>query len=140
MSRLDELKKQYPELNVTMFDVFKAMDPTSSYKYFPLLCKIFSKRWRMNEQYPKDEVPKVIMEYRTFLTNLGINTKGFSENQNYFVRYLMDFYPNSHFETLRDFVSLMENLSPCLIFNCASSSSVNLTQTSPVGSIVFLII
>jgi hypothetical protein len=109
MSRLDELKKQYPELNVTMFDVFKAIDPTSSYKYFPLLCKIFSKRWRINEQYPKDQVPKVIMEYRTLLTNLGINTKGFSENQNYFVRYLMDFYPNSHFETLRDFVSLMEN-------------------------------
>ena len=109
MSRLDELKKQYPELNVTMFDVFKAIDPTSSYKYFPLLCKIFSKRWRINEQYPKDEIPKVTMEFRTLLTNLGINTQSFSENQNYFLRHLMDFYPNNHFETLREFISLMES-------------------------------
>jgi hypothetical protein len=109
MSRLDELKKQYPELNVTMFDVFKAMDPTSSYKYFPLLCKIFSKRWRITEQYPKDEAPKVIMEYKTLLTSLGINTEGFGENQNYFLRHLMDFYPNNHFETLKEFMSLVEN-------------------------------
>ena len=109
MSRLDELKKQYPELNVTMFDVFKSMDPTSSYKYFPLLCKIFSIRWRINEQYPKDEIPKVTMEFRTLLTSFGINTQNFSENQNYFLRHLMDFYPNNHFETLREFISLMEN-------------------------------
>lgn len=109
MSRLDELKKQYPELNVTMFDVFKAMDPTSSYKYFPLLCKIFSKRWRINEQYPSEEVPKAIMEHRTFLTNLGIDTQKLNENQTYFLRHLMDFYPNAHFETFREFINLMEN-------------------------------
>jgi hypothetical protein len=109
MSRLDELKKQYPELNVTMFDVFKAMDPTSSYKYFPLLCKIFSKRWRINEQYPTEEVPKSIMEHRTFLTNLGIDTQKLNENQTYFLRHLMDFYPNAHFETFREFINLMEN-------------------------------
>ena len=109
MSRLDELKKQYPELNVTVFDLFKAMDPTSSYKYFPLLCKIFSKRWRIDEQYPKDEVSKVMMEYRTLLTNLGINIKNLNENQIYFLRLLMDFYPNNHFETMREFITLMEN-------------------------------
>ena len=109
MSRLDELKKQFPELNVTMFDVFKSMDPTGSYKYFPLFCKIFGSRWKMTEQYPKEDVPKVTMEYRTFLSNLGFDIKNLNLNQIYFIRHLIDFYPNSHLETLREFVSLMEN-------------------------------
>ena len=108
MSRLDELKKQYPELNLTMFDLFKSMDPTDTYKYFPLFCKIFSKRWKIKEQYSNGEAPKVIMEYKTFFTNLGINTKVFSENQIYFLRHLMDFYPNNHFETMREFMHLIQ--------------------------------
>jgi hypothetical protein len=109
MSRIDELKKQYPELNITMFDVFKSLDPTSSYKYIPLFCKIFGKRWRMTEQHSKDEVSKMTMEYRTFLSNLGLEVKHLSDNQAYFLRHLIDFYPNNHFETFREFISLMEN-------------------------------
>ena len=38
MSRLDELKKQYPELNVTMFDMMNKLDTSKSYKYLPLFC------------------------------------------------------------------------------------------------------
>lgn len=109
MSRIEELKKQYPELNVTMFDVFKAMDPTNSYKYFPLFCKIFSKRWRLNEQYPKDEIPKVTMEFKTILTRLGMDIENFTPNQSYVLRHLMDFYPNEHFEIFREFINLVEN-------------------------------
>ena len=48
MSRIDELKKQFPELNMTMFDLFKRIDTTSTYKYFPLLCKIFGKRFNLS--------------------------------------------------------------------------------------------
>jgi len=109
MSRLDELKKQYPELNVTMFDLFKSMDPTNSYKYIPLLCKIFGKKWRMDEQHEKEELPKLIIEYRTYLSNLGMDVKKLNDNQTYFIRHLIDFYPSNHYETFREFISLMEN-------------------------------
>lgn len=108
MSRLSELKKQYPELNLTMFDLFKSMDPTSSYKYFPLFCKIFGKRFRIKEQYLPDEIQKVSMEQKTILTNLGLQTEGLDSNQIYFLRNIMDFHPNEHFEIIREFVNLIE--------------------------------
>ena len=108
MSRLNELKKQFPELNTTMFDLFKSMDPTSTYKYFPLLCKVFGKRFKIKEQYPKEEIYKVPMQLRTLLNDLGVDTKNFNENQLYFLRMMVDFYPNEHFETVRQFISLME--------------------------------
>ena len=45
MSRIDELKKQYPELNVTIFDMMTRIDTSKSYKYLPLLCKIFGQKF-----------------------------------------------------------------------------------------------
>ena len=45
MSRLDELKKQYPELNVTVFDMMTRLDVSKTYKYLPLFCKIFGVRF-----------------------------------------------------------------------------------------------
>ena len=35
MSRLTEIKKQYPELNITIIDLFNKIDGTKSYKYLP---------------------------------------------------------------------------------------------------------
>ena len=49
MSRLDELKKQYPELNITVFDMMTRLDTSKSYKYLPLMCKIFGKRYNPSE-------------------------------------------------------------------------------------------
>ena len=47
MSRIDELKKEYPELNITIFDIFKRMDNSKSYKYTALMCKIFSEKYTL---------------------------------------------------------------------------------------------
>ena len=41
MSRINELKKQYPELNITMFDLMVRLDTTKTHKYLPLMCKIY---------------------------------------------------------------------------------------------------
>ena len=108
MSRLDQLKKQYPELNVTIFDVFKRMDPSGTYKYIPLFCKILGKRFQMKNQYPHKDIPKAMMEIRTFLSKLGVDTVGLTDSQMYFIRLIVDFYPNNHFETIREFISMME--------------------------------
>jgi hypothetical protein len=109
MSRLDELKKQYPELNLTVLDLFQIMDPTTTYKYFPLFCKIFGNRFKVRKNYSNDDIQKECMAFRTFFSNLGMDTKNLNENQIYFFRLLIDFFPTSHFETIREFITLMEN-------------------------------
>ena len=44
MSRLDKLKEQHPELNITIIDIIGMIDPTDTYKYSEFLIKIL-KRW-----------------------------------------------------------------------------------------------
>lgn len=55
MSRLDELKKQYPELNITLLDVLKRMDSSKSYKYMALICKIFSERFDLKKSNNQED-------------------------------------------------------------------------------------
>jgi len=42
MSRIDELKKQHPNLNVSLIDIVRSIDPTSTYKYLPFLIKMLN--------------------------------------------------------------------------------------------------
>ena len=39
MSRLDKLKEQHPELNITVIDLIRIIDPTDTYKYCDFLIK-----------------------------------------------------------------------------------------------------
>ena len=48
MSRLDKLKEQHPDLNVSVIDIISYLDPTDSYKYLDFLVKNFK---RDNEYY-----------------------------------------------------------------------------------------
>lgn len=45
MSRLTELKKQYPHLTLSFFDLMVKMDKSKTYKYLPLLCKLFNSKF-----------------------------------------------------------------------------------------------
>jgi|LakMenEpi03Aug12_release.lakeMendotaPanAssembly.Ray.scaffolds.fasta_scaffold599384_2 hypothetical protein len=47
MSRLDKLKEQHPELNITLIDLIGMIDPTDTYKYSEFLIKIL-KNWYVN--------------------------------------------------------------------------------------------
>jgi len=47
MSRLDKLKEQHPELNITIIDIIGMIDPTDTYKYSEFLIKIL-KNWYDN--------------------------------------------------------------------------------------------
>lgn len=44
MSRLDKLKEQHPELNISIIDLIGLIDPTNTYKYCEFLIKIL-KNW-----------------------------------------------------------------------------------------------
>jgi hypothetical protein len=47
MSRLDKLKEQHPELNISVIDLIGMIDPTDTYKYSEFLIKIL-KNWYVN--------------------------------------------------------------------------------------------
>jgi hypothetical protein len=48
MSRLDKLKEQHPDLNVSLIDIITSLDPTGTYKYTDFLIKNFK---RDNQYY-----------------------------------------------------------------------------------------
>jgi hypothetical protein len=64
MSRLDKLKEQHPELNISVMDVLGGIDPTNTYKYTEFLVKKFK------EFYD---------EYDDWMIGLGMEMMG-SEN------------------------------------------------------------
>jgi hypothetical protein len=43
MSRLDKLKEQHPDLNISILDIITSLDPTNTYKYTEFLIKNFKK-------------------------------------------------------------------------------------------------
>lgn len=110
MSRIDELKKQFPELNISMFDVFKLMDTSKSYKYHQLLCKIMGKRFKLESQYEKDVyLDKELVGLEELLTNRGISTKNLNKNEVLFISQLTDFFSNDTFTTIKEFIHYMDN-------------------------------
>ena len=109
MSRLDELKKQYPELNITVFDMMTRLDTSKSYKYLPLMCKIFGKRFRPSELYSKDDLSQLILEIQAGLINKGISTNDLTNNQMYYLlNYVSENIPTDIFQTLKEFMDYMD--------------------------------
>lgn len=51
MKKIDSLKNQYPELNLSLIDLLTIADGTKSKKYLPFLCKIVSEELNNNRDY-----------------------------------------------------------------------------------------
>jgi len=107
MSRLTEIKKQYPELNITIIDLFNKIDGTKSYKYLPLLCKIFGQRFSP-KIYSKEERLIVESEHKSTLMTYGIPTDGISFNEMYAIRDILELFNRSDVQTFIQFKDLME--------------------------------
>lgn len=108
MSRLNELKKQYPELNITMLDVLSRLDRSGTYKYLPLICKIFGKRWSFDSQVYKDEKNKFREELKNYLDNKGISYDDLTDSSLYVYHRFSDEFVPEHFETINQFIKLMD--------------------------------
>ena len=109
MSRLDELKNQYPELNITVFDMMTRLDTSKSYKYLPLMCKIFGKRYKPTELYQKDEFAQLMLEIQAGLMNKGISTNDLTNNEMYYLlNYVSEHIPTDTFQTLNEFMRYMD--------------------------------
>ena len=55
MSRLNKLKEQHPELNISIIDLLAKVDPTDSYKYTEFLVKRV-KEWFGGESIEKTQL------------------------------------------------------------------------------------
>ena len=109
MSRLDELKKQYPELNITVFDMMTRLDTSKSYKYLPLMCKIIGKRYKPSELYQKADLAQLMLEIQSGLMNKGISTNDLTNNQMYYLlNYVSEHIPIDTFQTLNLFMEYMD--------------------------------
>lgn len=109
MSRLNELKKQYPELNITVFDILCRLDNTKSHKYLALLCKLFAERFDFKKQNVGSSVyGHRIKEIRERLQNYGIDCEGLTTNQMYFMWHLSDHFSHNLYSTFGEFSELME--------------------------------
>jgi hypothetical protein len=109
MSRLDELKKQYPELNVTMFDMMNRLDDSKSYKYLPLMCKIFGSKFNPKKIWPKNDYSGNILEIQAMLINKGISTDGLNDGEMFYMAsYLAEHFSTDTYTTLREFMDYMD--------------------------------
>lgn len=108
MSRLDELKKQHPELNVTMFDLMIRIDTTKSYKYLPLLCKIFGQKLNP-KKFLGDDYLNGLSEVQSNLISKGISTDGLSDGQMFYLsNYISEQFSNDTYSTLKEFMDYMD--------------------------------
>jgi len=109
MSRLIELKKQYPELTLSFFDIMVRMDTSKSYKYLPMMCKIFSNRFDVKEAWKNDDyLPKALEEMRSNFQEKGINCDELSDNQIYVLQNLTDLVSNDTFSILSNFIKYLD--------------------------------
>lgn len=109
MSRLDELKKQYPELSISIFDLVSRMDTSKTYKYLPLLCKIFGERFSVQKRVETiDDVKRFTQEINESLMSKGISTNGLTKNEKYRLFTFTDYYNNDYFELMSQFMKYMD--------------------------------
>lgn len=112
MSRIDELKKQYPELNMTMFDLLNRMDTSKTYKYMPLLCKMFGERFDAFKQYGlennKSKIESAKNDLINGLSHRGISYENASLSELYALYQFTEFYNNEMFSTLKEFMERMD--------------------------------
>ena len=51
MNRLEKLKQQHPELNISLIDIISSCEPTSSYKYMNFLIKVLKDEFMKGNDY-----------------------------------------------------------------------------------------
>ena len=111
MSRIDELKKQYPELNISLFDLLNRMDTSKTYKYMPLLCKIFGERFDAMKQYGISEKTKMNSAKNDLingLTQRGISSSDATVSELYAIYQFTEFYNTEMFSTVKEFIERMD--------------------------------
>lgn len=103
MSKIAEIKKQYPELNISVIDLFSKIDGTKTNKYLPLMCKLFSSRFQVNKQWSKRDEESEMVHIRGRMERIGLNSEDMSNNEVYAHYCLSDYFNNEDMQLLSTF-------------------------------------
>lgn len=104
MSRIETLKKQFPHLTMSLFDILVEIDGTKTHKYSQLLCKLFDKYLESeSDRYKSDLFSEVTDVLKNLLVPLDEDF-----NTNYMKRRILDNVRHSDLELFQTFKSYME--------------------------------
>jgi len=103
MSKISEIKKQYPELNISIIDVFSKMDGTKTNKYLPLMCKLLSSRFQVNKLWNKRDEETEMNHIKERVSIMGLNYDGMSNNELYSYYCLADYFNHDDMQLLASF-------------------------------------
>jgi hypothetical protein len=103
MSKISEIKKQYPELNISIIDVFSKMDGTKTNKYLPLMCKLLSSRFQVNKLWNKRDEETEMNHIKERVSIMGLNYDGMSNNELYSYYCLADYFNHEDMQLLASF-------------------------------------
>jgi hypothetical protein len=103
MSKITEIKKQYPELNISIIDLFLKMDSTKTNKYLPLMCKLLSSRFQVNKLWNKRDEESEMNHMKERMDLMGLNYNGMSNNEIYAHYCLSDHFNNEDMRLLSSF-------------------------------------
>ena len=103
MSKITEIKKQYPELNISIIDLFLKMDSTKTNKYLPLMCKLLSSRFQVNKLWNKRDEESEINHIKERMDIMGINHNGMSNNELYSYYCFADYFNHEDMKLLSSF-------------------------------------
>lgn len=110
MSRLSEIKNQYPELNVSIIDVLSKVDGTKSHKYLPLLCKLFNERFVFEKNfknYSKSDLNRE-MNYIKNRVSKSVDLDNLSNNEIFVLDAFLGFFSEHDMQLMKTFKELNE--------------------------------
>jgi hypothetical protein len=109
MSRLDTIKEQFPELNISFIDIFAKLDNTKSYKYLPILCKLFGKRFNIkNFSNSISDRTQYMVDLTSHLSRLGIDSSELNSNEIIMMSTLVEHFSHPDLEIFQEFKNYME--------------------------------
>lgn len=109
MSRIENIKNNFPHLNVTVLDILSELDKSSTKKYLPLICKIFGKRFSFSSYNSEERVLDKKKYIKEVFDKLGLKYDGLSDDVIYTKYCFLDFFNYSDFDVFNEFVDNSEN-------------------------------
>lgn len=105
MSRIDELKKQYPHLNITLLDFLRMIDKTKTGKYLPVMCKVLESRnyYEGDADRYRDDLVERLEEY-----GISVSVEGMSFKEILALYHFSDFFRLESVDIINSFMEYME--------------------------------
>ena len=97
MSKIEQLKKQYPNLSISLVDLAKLLDITKSHKYTPVICKIISENFKINED---EEYQRRVNYIKDYLSDFNISSDNLSIDEMWIYKIFLEHFTNGTYDTI----------------------------------------